>query len=52
MERSEAKLTALLITYNELFHIDEVLDNIAFADEIIVIDSNSTDGTAEQIRAP
>ena len=51
MERSKAKLTALLITYNEIFHIDAVLDNIAFADEVIVIDSNSTDGTTEKIRA-
>ena len=44
------RLTALLITYNEIFHIDAVLDNISFADEVIVVDSFSTDGTAEKIR--
>ncbi|MGB6153314.1 MAG: glycosyltransferase family 2 protein, partial [Pricia sp.] len=50
MGDSKTKLTALLITYNEIFHIDAVLDNISFADEIIVIDSFSTDGTAEKVR--
>lgn len=44
------KITALLITYNEIFHIDDVLDNVSFADEIIVVDSFSTDGTAEKVR--
>ncbi|MGJ8738111.1 glycosyltransferase [Zobellia laminariae] len=44
-------ITALLITYNEIEHIDAVLENIDFADEIIVVDSFSTDGTVERIKA-
>lgn len=43
------KLTALLITFNEINNIDAVLENINFADEVIVVDSNSTDGTIERI---
>lgn len=39
------KLTALLITYNEEDLIQGVLENISFADEIIVVDSFSTDRT-------
>lgn len=44
------KISALLITYNEILHIEQVLENLKFADEIIVVDSFSTDGTAEVIR--
>ncbi|WP_343697531.1 glycosyltransferase family 2 protein [Flavobacterium sp.] len=40
-------LSALLITYNEESNIREVLDNLAFADEIIIVDSFSTDKTFE-----
>jgi glycosyltransferase involved in cell wall biosynthesis len=50
MGDDKKQITALLITYNEIFHIDAVLDNISFADEIIVVDSLSTDGTAEKVR--
>ena len=39
--------TALLITYNEEKNIKAVLENLAFADEIIVVDSFSTDKTIE-----
>ncbi|WP_298550702.1 glycosyltransferase family 2 protein [uncultured Algibacter sp.] len=45
------KISALLITYNEVNHIDQVIDNISFADEIIVIDSFSNDGTFEKLKA-
>lgn len=44
------KLSAVFITYNEIIHIDEVLTNVQFADEIIVVDSLSTDGTVERIK--
>lgn len=44
-------ISALLITYNEILHIEQVLENLKFADEIIVVDSHSTDGTAEVVRA-
>lgn len=40
-------LTALVITYNEEENIKTVLDHLAFADEIIVVDSFSTDKTFE-----
>jgi ADP-heptose:LPS heptosyltransferase len=40
-------LTALIITYNEEHNIKDVLENLDFADEIIVVDSFSTDKTAE-----
>ncbi|MDQ6469433.1 glycosyltransferase family 2 protein [Flavobacterium sp. LHD-80] len=40
-------LTALVITYNEEQNIKSVLDHLAFADEIIVVDSFSTDKTFE-----
>jgi glycosyltransferase involved in cell wall biosynthesis len=38
-------LSALLITYNEESNIKEALLNLSFADEIIVVDSFSTDQT-------
>lgn len=40
-------LTALLITYNEEKNIKAVLNDLAFADEIIVVDSFSSDKTLE-----
>lgn len=40
-------LSALLITYNEESNIRAVLDNLAFADEIVIVDSFSTDRTFE-----
>lgn len=43
------KISALLITLNEEKNIDEVLENLSFADEIIVVDSFSTDNTVEKI---
>ncbi len=44
------KISALLITFNEIEHIDAVLSNLDFADEIIVVDSYSTDGTIDRIQ--
>ena len=38
-----------MITFNEIKHIEEVIANLSFADEIIVIDSHSTDGTFETL---
>jgi glycosyltransferase involved in cell wall biosynthesis len=40
------KLTVTVITYNEASHIADALASVAWADEIIVVDSHSTDGTA------
>jgi glycosyltransferase involved in cell wall biosynthesis len=44
------KISAILITYNEDVHINAVLENVKFADEIIVVDSFSTDGTIQKIK--
>lgn len=45
------KISGLLITYNETNHINHVIKNIDFVDEIIVVDSFSTDGTFEKLQA-
>jgi glycosyltransferase involved in cell wall biosynthesis len=41
------KLTVTVITLNEADHIEFALTSVAWADEIIVIDSGSTDGTVD-----
>jgi glycosyltransferase involved in cell wall biosynthesis len=43
------KLTALIISFNEIGYIERCIDSIRFADEIIVVDSFSTDGTYEYL---
>ncbi len=43
------KLSALIITYNEVGYIEKCLDSVSFADEILVVDSYSTDGTYEYL---
>ena len=40
-------VSAIVPTYNEAENILEVIDNLNFADEIIIIDSYSTDNTIE-----
>ena len=44
------KLTVAVITKNEAAHIAAALESVAWADEIIVVDSHSTDGTASIAR--
>lgn len=44
------KLTVTVITFNEASHIADALESVAWADEILVVDSNSTDGTADIAR--
>jgi glycosyltransferase involved in cell wall biosynthesis len=44
------KLTVTVITYNEGAHIGPALDSVAWADEIIVVDSRSTDDTVATAR--
>ena len=46
---TKAKLSAVLISYNEIDHIRACIESVAFADEIVVVDSYSTDGTWEFI---
>lgn len=45
------KLSALVITYNEIGYIENCIKSVDFADEIIVVDSYSTDGTYEYLLA-
>ena len=44
-------LSACIITFNEADRIDACLASLAFCDEIVVVDSGSTDGTAERAAA-
>ena len=44
------RLTVTVITYNEAEHIAAALDSVSWADEVIVVDSGSTDRTAEIAR--
>ena len=41
------KLSVIIITKNEAAHIGDCIDSVAFADEIIVVDSGSTDSTRD-----
>jgi glycosyltransferase involved in cell wall biosynthesis len=49
MPQTKEKITALIITYNEMGYIEKCIASISFADEIIVVDSYSTDGTYEYL---
>ena len=44
------KVTATLITCNEAVNVAAALASVAWADEIVVVDSESTDGTADVAR--
>ena len=50
MIANKPKISALLITKNEAENIEAVIENLSFADEIIIVDSFSTDGTVEKIK--
>ena len=41
------KLTAIIPTYNEEHNIEDVIKSVSFADEIMIVDSFSTDKTIE-----
>jgi glycosyltransferase involved in cell wall biosynthesis len=43
------KVTAIIPCYNEIDHIGEAIESVSWADEIIVVDSFSTDGTYEYL---
>ena len=43
--KSMHKLTAIIPTGNEIHNIEEVIASVSFADEILVVDSFSNDGT-------
>ncbi|WP_224484560.1 glycosyltransferase family 2 protein [Robertkochia aurantiaca] len=44
-------LSAVIITFNEIDHIKECIASIDFADEIIAVDSYSSDGTWEWLKS-
>ncbi|MCB0447226.1 MAG: glycosyltransferase family 2 protein, partial [Gelidibacter sp.] len=47
-------ISALAITYNEEEHIERFIKSLSFVDELIIVDSNSTDQTvtiAKQLNA-
>ena len=50
MANPTVKISALAIVYNEEHNIREYLQNMSFANEIIVVDSFSTDKTPEIIK--
>ncbi|HVF29890.1 MAG TPA: glycosyltransferase family 2 protein [Pyrinomonadaceae bacterium] len=41
------KISAVIITFNEEKHIADAIRSVGWADEILVVDSESTDGTRE-----
>jgi len=41
------KISAVIITYNEKGYIERCIESVSFADEIVVVDSYSSDGTYE-----
>ena len=45
------KLSVTIITLNEAEHIASAIESASWADEIIVVDSGSTDGTVDIARA-
>lgn len=45
------KLSVIIITKNEADNIQACLDSVSFADQRIIEDSGSTDGTAAIARA-
>ena len=47
---STPRLSVILITHNEAANIAACLASVAFADEWIVVDSGSTDGTGDIAR--
>ena len=44
---ARATLSVAIITYNEEANLDRTLASVAWADEIVIVDSGSTDRTAE-----
>ena len=45
------KITGIIPTFNEEEHIEAAIDSLNFANEIIVLDSFSTDATLERAQS-
>lgn len=50
MRKSKIRISAVIITYNEIGYIENCIESVDFADEIVVVDSYSTDGTFEYLK--
>lgn len=50
MKKNNKQLSALIITFNEEDRIEKLIANLSFADEIVIVDSYSTDKTVELIK--
>ena len=46
-DRNALKISATIITFNEAEHIRAACESVAWADEVLVVDSHSTDATRE-----
>jgi (heptosyl)LPS beta-1,4-glucosyltransferase len=44
------KITAAIITFNEEAKIEDALRSVEWADEVLVVDSGSTDRTRELVQ--
>ena len=49
MKKHQPQISALIIVYNEITHIDALIQHLNFVDEIIAIDAFSEDGTFEKL---
>ncbi|MFS4494601.1 glycosyltransferase family 2 protein [Maribacter sp. 2308TA10-17] len=49
MHQSKNQISAVIITYDEIGYIEKCINSVEFADEIVVVDSFSTDGTFEYL---
>lgn len=50
MQKNRAKISLVIITKNEAKNIERCIQSVSFADEVIVVDSGSTDSTVDIAR--
>jgi len=43
------KITAVVLTYNEVPNIGRLLERVRWAAQVVVVDSQSTDGTHQSV---